>query len=245
MRKVNKNKRRTKRFRAPPLSKLELDMLGNRVVRYGKDTSIVCQVPRTICPKSVMVRLTYPDTVSVRVPTTSPSGNWTIRGSAYDPDPSFGTGAVPGFAEWANFYNSFRIHGLGVRGQIANLESTPVMFVIVPNGGTRITNNTLNEVQLYEYAGNSLAYSSTLGAITGGESVQRVEKFWHYDSILGESQWLTDDGYAANVTGNPTTMINMLTGYTTLSGANFATGVGTHFDYDMDVEFYNRKLLTA
>jgi len=237
-----KNRRNPHRGRSVPL---EIESYGNDVKSFNGDQTLICKIPAVIVPKSVQLRLTFPDTTTVRIGTAQPATNWSIRTSAYDPDPSFGTGAMPGFTEWVTFFQSYRVHGIGVRGQIVNLEATAVYFLLLPNAGAQITNNTLSGAVCYEKGGNPLAVNYVLGPLTGGNEVLKINLFWNLTEVLGSTQWLTDDGYASNFNTNPATSIWLLAAAVVITGSNFVTGVGTHLNYDMDVEFYNRKELNS
>lgn len=223
------------------VSRLEQMALGEDVQKFRRDTSLICKIPAIVCPKSVMVRLSFPDSTTTRIGTASPSENWSIRTSAYDPDPSFLTGAVPGFTEWASMYQSYKVHGIGVRGSVTNGDVIAQEVIFHPYSGSQITNNSLSSVQLFDRGANPLARSVMLAGTSGGLSSQKVSMFWNLTTILGSTQWLTDDGYSSFTNSNPAAVIYVLGASYSASGANLVAGLYTMLYYDMDVEFFGRK----
>lgn len=215
---------------------------GDRKI-MNRDTSIVCKIPGVITPKSIQVRLRFPDVTTLRTKTTSPVANWSIRSSAYDPDPSFGTGAIPGFSEWAAMYADYKVHGIGVDGQILNGDTqSPMYLVIRPYVDQIIANNAFTALStVYENGANPLAIYETCSPNLGGQPRWEFRKFWNNTTVLGNNQWLTDDGYSSGTNSNPATMVYVLFAIARVDGANIGVGVYTHINVDMDVEFYNRK----
>jgi hypothetical protein len=136
-----------------------------------------------------------------------------------------------------------RVHGIGVRGFIANLEALPIVVVIRPYPGSSLSNNTFTTLaQVFEQFTQTLAQQYTVAAIGGGESVLKIQHFWNLTSILGDTQWLTDDAYAATVTASPSNLVFLLMAAAVINGStNFVTGVSISIEVDLDVEFYGRQ----
>jgi len=237
-------KNRKKNFQQNQLEILEYLENGGRTVRFGIDDTIVCLDPHVIMPKSTFVCLSYPDTTSVRTKTTSPVCNWSYRSSAFSPALSAGgsQGTVPGYTTWAAFYNNYRVHGFRIRGQLGNPESVPIVITIRPYTVTSITDNSYTTLaQVYNESGLPLCKELTLAAATGGNSVESINQYFSMTEVLGSTQWLTDDGYAASVTGNPGAFVFLLMSVAKIDNSNLTTGIYTMLHLDLDVEFYGRK----
>jgi hypothetical protein len=219
---------------------------GDHSVRLRDQTKIVCRIPRLISPKSVQFRLTYPDPQIARTRTTAGVANWSLRGSGFDPDPALGTGAIPGYSEWARFYNFYRIVGIGVRGSITHTELFPVALAIWPYSGTLIANNTLvNPTAVYDIEANPLALNYVMSQSTAGPIIVHLNNHWTYSEILGDDKYLLDDNFASSVGTNPVETCQILFAIAGMTGVNFVTGALTNIQFDIDIEFYGRINLTS
>lgn len=225
-------------------SKFEKLITGDHAVNFSEQSRVVSYIPGLFRPKSVQMRLSYADNTTLRTVSTNTHLSWTYRSSAYDPDPSLGTGAIPGFVEWAVMYNMYRVVGIGIRGTIANPESSQVSILAVPYTGGLISVNGLTVAQILDYEANPLAISRTLGSVNGN-STTRFNKHWTGSELVGEESYLLDDLYTSVTNTNPTKTLNLTIGAFVLSGANFVTGILSNLIIDFDVEFYSGILLTT
>lgn len=217
---------------------------GDKIVTFNEQTRVVSYIPGNFRPKSVQLRLSYADNSTLRTVTTATHLNFSFRGSAYDPDPLLGTGAIPGFLEYSAMYNMYRVVGIGVRGTIANPESSQISVLAIPYSGGVIGNNALTAGQILDFEANPLAISRTLGSVNGN-STMKFNRHWSGSEILGEESYLLDDLYTALNNANPSKTLNLTIGALVLSGANFATGLLCNLIVDLDVEFYSGILLTT
>jgi len=242
----NRNiKKKNNNRRGQGLTKFAKMIEGDHTVYTHGQTKTVCKIPGLFVEKAKQLRLVFSDNTTVRTVGAASALNWTLRGSAFDPDPSFGTGAVPGFTEWTGFFNNYRVLGIGVSGWIANPENTAVVFAVVPYGGGIISNNSLPKNTIMDYEANRMAKGYTLAALGSGANVIKIKHFWDYSRILGSDNYLLDDNFASQVGTNPASLCYVLHMAARLDGGNFVTGVETNLQFHMDVEFSTPNLKTT
>jgi len=241
--KRNKKKNPNYNTRSTKLFKI---VQGDDQVYVDDQSRVISYVPRLLAPKSVQLRLTYPDPQIARTRGAAGVTNWSLQGSAFDPDPALGSGSIPGYNEWKAFYNHYRIVGLGVRGSVSHVETSPVKFTIVPYSGTLITNNSINTATaIYDLDGNPMSRNYVMSQSSGGPNVLKFNHHWSYSEIVGDDIYLLDDLYTAPNNGNPTRMCFLLFAAAVMTGANFATGILQNLEFDLDVEFFDRIILNS
>lgn len=233
---VNQRKKRNRRHKGT------FHLKGvDHVILRDINSSLVIPMSRVLVPKSTYVRLTWPESTLTRNNATNQSMNWSYRlNSVFDPDPSFGTGAIPGFAEYANFYARYRVHGCRIRARISALDPIPSSIIITPVQ-VLSTNNTISTANLLDYAENPLSLTNSISGVTGGPTNRLMEQEWSISNILGEDSWLMDPNYSAAVTANPTTNVYLQIGAYVAGVYTLGLSVNIHVDYD--VEFYQRNRL--
>ncbi len=188
------------------------------------------------------VRLIYQDPSGTRTVTGSaPACNWSYRSSAYDPDPLLLTGAIPGFAELANLYKEYCVHGMHLNLQLANQDTQSYIAVAWP-GNDIISNNSLTKDDLAEYSGNVLADSKILGSVTG-QNVATLKVSAMGQQLVG-SRFKTDLDYSASVSSNPSKMFYLNVGaYCPLGNQAFPLVIKARLIYD--IEFFMLRQLES
>jgi hypothetical protein len=191
---------------------------------------------------AIIVDLIYFDTTYTRVNAGSAYMSYRMRmNSIYDPDPALGTGAIPGYAAWATFYNSYRVLVFKYDLEVSNQEAFPQDILVCPSR----SDLGVNYVNIYDFLGNPRGKSHTISS-TGG-----MDKTRFTDSIdLGQyygnpKQYLGDDGFGGSVGANPGVM--MFFNIATLSTANqtAAKGIFTKGKYTYTVLMHGRSIQTT
>jgi len=218
---------------------------GNKNI--NRNQSLIMKEPGMFVPKSVVVELVFPDSQVIRTGGgASNSTNWSYQAtSAYDPDPSFGTGAMPGFNEWAVFFQRYRVKAFRLLGTIAALDATPVAITATPSL-TFFGNNTRTNTQIMEYGTNPLSVSKVISGVNGGSNSFTFDNKWSLTQIIGNNRWKQDPNFSALITTNPVIMCSLMIGaYNLNTGVNWLLGLGTALRLSMTVEFLDRRLLTT
>jgi hypothetical protein len=193
-------------------------------------------------PDSVLVDLVYPDTTLTHTNNAFTYLSWRYRAnSVYDPDPTIGSGSVPGYSFWATGYNSYRVISLGYSIDLSNLETSPVDVVACPS----VADLGANYTAMNELFGNPYASQALLSA-KGGMDRARLTGAIDLGQFWGNSgQYLNDDGFGGSVGGNPSVSLFLNVGG--VSAAAFTTGNG--LDYRITLTYttlwYGRKILVS
>jgi len=159
--------------------------------------------------------------------------------SSYDVDTTLGSSAVPGFAEWANFYANYRVWRTRVRieGQASGGSAGSVATVaIVPQAYTSTipSNASTWSVQPYSAKKTVSMYTS------GGTNFFKIDKTFNIPSLLHVStnQFLNEANYSANTSSNPSTQVYWAA--TVLGvGTTSVTTIFFQVYQSMLVEFFN------
>lgn len=210
--------------------------------RYNSEKFTQYHQPGRFAPDKMRCKLIYQDPTGSRSVTGSaPAQNWRYRSSAYDPDPLLLTGAIPGYAELANLYSEYCVHGMYMDLQVANQDTQSYILVAWP-GNSDINSNSLTRDDLAEFSGNVLAKSSILGSVTG----QNVAKF--KVKALGlqlvGTRFKTDLTYSSSVSTNPVNMFYLNVGaYCPLGNQAFPLVTQVRIYYD--IEFFKLRQLES
>jgi hypothetical protein len=161
------------------------------------------------------------------------------RSEAYDVDPSLATTAMPGFTEFAGFYQRFRCTRFGYKFSVSNQESFS-MAVIHGFSSTAIGASALN----LQYAGNPLFNTAMLGPATGqNRGVFQDEK--SVVDIVGTKQPLMDDLYTGSTTAATLATAGTVYCYFGVITPVVMTALGTLVvaEITLDLQFYRPRFL--
>jgi hypothetical protein len=198
------------------------------------------QIPKPLyAPRSLVVTLPYLDATA---PNRNNAGigflSWRYRiNSAYDPDPLVLSGAIPGFTEWAAFYQSYRVLKIDYDITVANKEAFPIEVVVAPSN-TDLGANYLNTYALSSYPGNK---STLIGPTTGIDhvnlkgSIDPGRLFGQVNSYLG------NDNYASGTGSNPLALLYINIG--ALAPAAFVNGVYSRVILKYTISFFTLRTL--
>jgi hypothetical protein len=219
------------------------DVLPGETVDVAIRESNSIRIPRLMyTPESVVVDLTYPDTVYAKNNVGSAFLSWRYRmNSIYDPDPLVGSGSVPGYSFWAAGYNSYRVLKLGYSIDIANLEGSPVDVVVVPSN-IDLGANYANTNELF---GQPHATQHLLSAKNGMDRARLTGKLdlgRFYGSV---PQYLGNDAFGSGFGTNPGTILYLNVG--AVSSALFTVNNG--LDYRLTLTYTvlltSRRVVTS
>jgi len=193
-----------------------------------------------VMPDRLRVHLIYADQVQQRNNAGTKYVSWRYRSSAYDPDPALGTGAIPGFTDFTNFYGNYRVHRMRIESDIVNIESFAVTFKVVPTP----TDPGANTAVISEFAdANPRGFSKILGGSSAQNRVRMATPWYRVIAIEGSIGAQFDPNFAAAVNANPANV--MYIGMTTAAYLVHVNGVVTNVRVHYDVEFFNRIYQTA
>lgn len=201
---MNPSRRNNRKSRKQNARNRNGQLKGPSRTRYRNQNRIVHLSQRgRFAPDRTFVNLVYNDTTLVRNVSSSGSMNWCYRSSAYDPDPSVLSGAIPGFAELSNLYMLYRVHSMTVNITIGNQEQQNILVSIWPsNIGQNV--NSLNSSDIMEYGANLRGKTLIIGPVSGN-STRSTTTTALASSLIGPN-FKTDLQFASSVSTNPVEM---------------------------------------
>lgn len=210
--------------------------------KYNQGKFISYTEPGRFAPDGLRVRLIFQDPTGSRTTTgTANACNWRYRSSAYDPDPLVLTGAIPGFAELANLYYEYCVHGIHANIEVANQDTQSYVLVVWP-GNSDLGNNSLTLADIAEYSGNIMANSKILAGASG------MNRAIVNSSAMGQQlvgrRFRTDLSYSAPTSTNPTNMYYLNVGAYSPLG-NMAYPMVTKIRLIYDIEFFKLRQLES
>jgi hypothetical protein len=161
--------------------------------------------------------------------------------SIFDPDPSLGSGAIPGYTMWANMYGSYRVLKFHYDVEIANMEAFPIDVLVCPT----VTDVGLNYNNTYDFLGNPLGKSHTLSSTGGLDKCRFVGSIDLGDFWGNIPQYCGDDGFGGTVGGNPGTMLFFNIGAVSTINFTAAHGIFTKGKFVYTVMLYKRQVQTT
>jgi hypothetical protein len=154
---------------------------------------------------------------------------------AYDIDPLVASTAMPGFAEWAQFYSRYVVRSSRIRVDFMNNEAFPAMVFVTPTNLIYTMNTTLANVRLL--LAQPYSRSSKIGALTGN-GVVSVDHTMNTDHFTGFPDVRFDDTYGALTTGTAP-LNNWYWNIGWISGlAGTVSGMLLHIELEVEIEFY-------
>jgi hypothetical protein len=203
----------------------------------GRGNSII---PRGMpFPTTMSAWLQYDDTSIVRTNVGATFVGWRYRmNSAFDPDPLLGTGALPGFNEYASFYVAYRVVNFAWTVSLANDELFPMTTYVVP----------LNQDPGPNPSNGLTLAANYKGAIRGlsaiGGPTARFAGSVNLANMFGIAGYNYDDDFNAGIAANPSVPLFLLIG--AQSPAVFTlSGLVITVRLSYNVVFNRRKNLAA
>jgi len=196
-------------------------------------------VPRgiTIMPDQFKTKLRFWKAFAMNLSASTVGGVRFQPSAAFNPDPL--TADVPkGFAQFAAFYGSYRVHSSTCKVEVVNPSSvTPVQVCLLPvnldPGASPTAPVVVGSIeQPYAKRRMSSLVGGPLTTITSEMSTER---------IFGSSMVRTDDNFASLTNTIPVN--NWFWFITFYSLAVIPGGIVAHAFIDMDITFYDRLRL--
>lgn len=202
--------------------------------------------PKTIISDRSLVKLTYIDTTRSTINNAGGS-NANIRYAPtgiFDIDPHIASAAIPGYSEWANFYNYYRVHAFKYRVDFANLEtsSVPMTVYCIPVTPTDPGDNVAFATAS-EYPGNPFFKYKWITS-KGGMDRATLTGYVNCKKFVGSKSYDYDDNYSALVSGVPISNIWLVVGATS-ANTTFTLGLAYQARITCYIEFYGRKRLNT
>jgi hypothetical protein len=158
---------------------------------------------------------------------------------AFDIDPVIG-GSVPGgYNQMATLYNTYRVNKSRITLKISNQSTQGASICVFPTLADPGASPSFATVA--EWFSNPYCKTKTIG--TNGSPAVILTSEMSTEKLLGSKTVLFDDGWAAAVNNGPARNWFWAVGY--LTGAAPATAMVFYVEtnVEIDVEFYERKVL--
>jgi hypothetical protein len=191
--------------------------------------------PRGFAPvqslkKQVLLKVISTATVSAASPQVIKRYN---PNSAYTPETGGGSGATPGFADWAQLYGYYRVVGYSYHFTASNNENFPVIVYTTNsnNDPTTSNNSTL--------ATNRNSFTKQLSAKGGMDAWTFRSPYYPITYIVGSPAPKFDDLYSALINASPSDLTWMGVGVQSVGGANVTNGISISVQLNQFVLFYD------
>jgi hypothetical protein len=194
-----------------------------------------------IVPDSKFVNLRYTDFSAETIAATGQVFNRRFRpSSAYDVDPLLGNTSMPGFTEWASFYQNYVVTVSKCTVKLTpGGSSVPELIILLPTTldlGSSPTVATVTSLTDQSYASSKMISTPGAPGIT-------LESTMSSEKIFGSNRIYFDDQYQSLVTTSPS-----LNWYWNISGlstspVSSASTIYMETVMDIGVVFFNRKNL--
>jgi hypothetical protein len=162
------------------------------------------------------------------------SRRFTVNG-AYDVDPTVGSTSTPGFAEYAAFYNFYRVVRCSYRVSISNTDALPVVAYVY------FSNSDPGTGLPYTVIGNPLCKWKLLSAGGGGYDTVTLGDTQTIATILGSNEVEVGEQYRALTNAVPADLAWMTVGVHTPSGTALTAGaVNVVVSIRMLTRFFDR-----
>jgi hypothetical protein len=217
------------------------DRDGLSMSRGMANKYLVVPQPTKIVPDRIYTRLVYEG--MGQIPIATGNSYTTFRwqpSAAYDVDPNIGSTATPGFAEFAAFYNNYRVTASNCRISVTN-PSTVLGVILVVLPLTSDPGALAPAAQANAWPDNPYAKQKMIGLLGSPPGV--VSNSMSTEKIVGSTNVYVDDTYASLTNGVPAN--NWYWGCGLLVGSAVTATISYTVNYriEMGVEFYDRKIM--
>jgi hypothetical protein len=222
--------RKTNRKKAPRRPKNE-GVMRTEGPRHFKGMALVFP-PRM----SIKLKFWTNQTLSLAA---SLGANYRWRPSAaFDVDPALGGTAMPGFAEAATFYATYRVISSRIKVTASNPSSTlPITLIVLPLNAD--PTNAMSVPNIIACSGNPYAKMKIIGLLGANPAV--VNNSMTTQKIYGDPAVFYDHNFTSLVTTVPAN--NWFWNVAIYSSAVIATPVVINTEVEVDCEFYDRIFL--
>lgn len=246
--KIKRNRKKGGKKASSQETRSELTLYGNKAKAiFAQDDSrspISMTLPRgLICPDRMVTTLMYLDvshTLMNAVGAHVASYRYRPTG-AFDLDPTSSGTSMPGFAEWAAFYEYYRVLGYCLEFQVDNKETFPVEVITLPLNADPGASPSEATVQAWEM--NPYVTAKNLSGL-GGMDRTIIKKKVDCRSFIGSGIQRFDDSYASLVTTVPANNIYHPVAVYSMATV-FVNGVYMNLRIAIEIEFFERSILTS
>jgi len=189
----------------------------------------------------------FSDITVSRNPGTSTSyDSFQLRiNDVYDPDPVILTGGVPGFNQYCQFFERYRVLSASVTWVVANRSTLPlVCFINFSDAGTA----PASFAGAVELASNpSSTRPVTIAASGSSPSIRKIKRTVTMSSLVGPFiEYMANEDYAANAGNSPGNPVNAIFAtFITYSTASWSAAVNSNLHIRFHVEFFQRRQLVS
>jgi len=185
--------------------------------------------------------MSYTDFSATTIPATGQVFNRRFRPTnAFDVDPLLGGTSMPGFAEFAALYTSYRVTWSRIKVRFtAGTGSLPTLVTVLPVNfdlGSTPTVPTVTALPDQSYA-----VSKLLG-LAGSPSIL-IQEEMSTEKIYGSKQIYFDDNFSSLVTTGPNNNWYWNISGIIPSAASSASIIYVEYNMDVGIEFFSRKVL--
>lgn len=165
--------------------------------------------------------------------------NYRLRPSAaFDVDPALGGTAMPGFAEMAAQYATYRVYASKLKVTASNPSATiPVTLFSVPLNAD--PTNGMSAANVVALSGQPYSKMATMGLLGSPHTV--LSNSMTTVRIFGDPAVNYDHNFSSLVTTVPAN--NWFWCVAVYSGAVIATAITVSFEVEVDCEFFDRTFL--
>ncbi len=200
----------------------------------GKQTDRAL-VPRGFFPvqtptRKVLLKVITTATIATASPQVMKRWN---PNSAYTPETGGGSGATPGYADWAALYGYYRVVAYSYTFTASNNEAFPVI-VYTTNANADPTTSINATV-----ATNRNSFMHHLPPKGGMDTWTFRSPLYTIPYIVGSPAPKFDDLYAATIGANPADVTWMGIGVQSIGGANVTLGISVSVQLNQAVIFYD------
>jgi len=199
-----------------------------------------------------MVKLRYIETTSVTF-TPGVAGTYYASGNgwcaityrlngAYDFSAQIATTTIPGFNEWANFYNNYRVHAVKLKARFSNTDVEPMYAgIIMYSQGAGPT----SWANWMEQRGNRHCKMQLIPPIASAAPT-KLSIYRKLNSLIGDKKlYDADVSYQANTGVNPSILVYGEVYCLTFDARNTAAApCAIEVEADIYIEFTFRKTQT-
>lgn len=235
----NNRSRRNRNQKRREIVPKNRDIRGRTVALALATVKGVIALPRNyFAPDAILVELVYTDNTLVRNNAGSAYQSWRLRmNSAYDPDPALGTGALPGFTEWAAIYRNYRVLKFDYDWKVSNKDAFPQVVCGAPSQADL----GLDYSNLVDFAGQPGGVSGEISAL-GGMDSETLRGSIDLGEYTGNAvQFLGNDGFGSSTSANPANLLYFNWG--NFAGSNLVNGISSRLVCRYTILMYSRGTL--
>lgn len=196
-----------------------------------------------VIPDKLFTKLTWNGTQNLSIAVgAGTTGYRYLPSAAYDVDPALGSTSMPGYAELASLYNSYRVNQSRLRVSFSSADARPCTALIVPLN----TDPTSSPSSAFVRSASMNPYSKYRLVAPAGSPPLVLSTKMSTERIFGSKAVYFDDNFSSLVTTIPANnwywFIGLIAPATVASSSLVIT---ICVELELDVEFFCRKELLA